>query len=213
MTVQGCIPAPAGPGEQSLDTSLERVGVSPHLRGQPSGSRAPGADLGCIPAPAGPARDNRGRRAVAEVYPRACGASRRFSSTYTGVSPQPRGQLASTSRSSINRRCIPALAGPVGLGAIHVPTSEVYPRACGACPSSSKWSASSAGVFPQLRGQQAQGEPEADAPGCIPAPAGPAASGHLTALIPMVYPRRRGASLLLMTMRHSLRGVSPHVRG
>ena len=136
--VRAVYPRACGATSLSFGAQVTMMGLSPRVRGNPGGVAGEGGRLRSIPARAGqppaPARP----AWTARVYPRACGATvavTRGTGFGGGLSPRVRGNHLSMppSDSSASFRSIPARAGQPTPCAFHLlPSSTVYPRACGA---------------------------------------------------------------------------------
>ncbi len=109
-------------------------GLSPRLRGNPTGQSLTTPTRRSIPAPAGEPYYRSGQQWAIRVYPRACGGTRVtkvFVGALLGLSPRLRGNHARLVLLYTRERSIPAPAGEPYDG---VPSSgwcSVYPRACG----------------------------------------------------------------------------------
>ena len=96
------------------DEALDRVGLSPRVRGNLY-RLLPGADgLGSIPACAGEPRMPLVRRRLQAVYPRVCGGTQNAQNALLrpeGLSPRVRGNLAEAGGQVVGIGSIPACAG------------------------------------------------------------------------------------------------------
>ena len=131
------------------------VGLSPHVRGNPSpaipSARAPGS----IPACTGKPGARRRQALRHRVYPRMYGETPRFQSgevMISGLSPHVRGNRVAVEIDRTGRRSIPACTGKPSAGHATPPYLQVYPRMYGEtmkqpCRSSRVW-----GLSPHVRG-------------------------------------------------------------
>ena len=206
------------------------------MRGNPVPRRRD-RDMGrSIPAHAGQPDAGQNTFTLDEVYPRACGATRRFfvlpSSVY-GLSPRMRGNHSRMQHYITKVGSIPAACGATGelrkiqhridglsraCGATRPEPRvkqfhTVYPRACGATPRPARIALSGCGLSPRMRGNPGRRRGNAASTGSIPAHAGqPALSiGHTWATT--VYPRACGATVSRPMRATTERGLSPRMRG
>ena len=109
-------------------------GLSPRVRGNPTGPRRSRSAAGSIPACAGEPATSCGSRPAPAVYPRVCGgtATRRpLSVSIMGLSPRVRGNHRDAQPHRSQVRSIPACAGEPVAGLSSGFQPEVYPRVCG----------------------------------------------------------------------------------
>ena len=199
-----------------LHVNALSVGLSPRLRGNPTGTQIRWDDYGSIPAPAGEPVLGSEARSQTPVYPRACGGTGdlwRRSQLAEGLSPRLRGNHRIPASTHPGQRSIPAPAGEPRLPALCDYSWGVYPRACGGTPPRHRGSRRLPGLSPRLRGNPLHRERRADRRRSIPAPAGeplpgPGVQGHV-----QVYPRACGGTTLLNMGGEFRTGLSPRLRG
>jgi len=92
-------------------------------------------------------------------------------------------------------------------------TASVYPRVCGATPSTLMSVTLPKGLSPRVRGHPGRDRARAGATGSIPACAGPPGHGSFVCYCVTVYPRVCGATSPENSMRTDSAGLSPRVRG
>ncbi len=107
-------PRVCGGTDRPVLESGRQKGLSPRVRGNPSGSPAAPPRPGSIPACAGEPLPHLTRSDASQVYPRVCGGT--VSDTLNdravdGLSPRVRGNPESVPRPGLARRSIPACAG------------------------------------------------------------------------------------------------------
>ena len=194
----------------------ETRGLSPRMRGNPVHYRAGRQRGGSIPAHAGQPRFTQSCHFTREVYPRACGATRRTQATRAcarGLSPRMRGNRTRRCPFSVHSRSIPAHAGQPRHAYSAKEAGEVYPRACGATWLFNVMDSKTRGLSPRMRGNPVRGSRDVSAGGSIPAHAGQPARpvGHLVAQ--RVYPRACGATCHCQHLQRQWSGLSPRMRG
>ena len=171
------IPAPAGEpfstgGHFGMDSVYPRAcggtpsssgfgwrlsGLSPRLRGNPTGSPEARTEYRSIPAPAGEPYQSPGPVLRMPVYPRACGGTalqRIEVPVGDGLSPRLRGNLGVGHLEQSPSRSIPAPAGEPSGG---IPANRwgwVYPRACGGTFRGYTSKSMGLGLSPRLRGNR-----------------------------------------------------------
>ena len=91
--------------------------------------------------------------------------------------------------------------------------TEVYPRVCGGSGLLPRTGGRCRGLSPRVRGKLAEMVAGLKLMGSIPACAGEADGGCPVGLGLAVYPRVCGGSETLGYGKHTLRGLSPRVRG
>ena len=188
-------PRACGGTRAAMPASANMKGLSPRLRGNLEGSMSKSPTSGSIPAPAGEPRWTPAISRPAWVYPRACGGtglgrgvglgldglsprlrgtspSRRPAAYSSGLSPRLRGNLLSAIRLNRSSRSIPAPAGEPKWSSTAIPSSWVYPRACGGTATRACGRSVGRGLSPRLRGNQLAHGHQQDTEGSIPAPAG-----------------------------------------
>ena len=191
-------------------------GLSPRVRGNRWWDRDLPPRPGSIPACAGEPQPRIARTHRAEVYPRVCGGTVRWTSggpIRTGLSPRVRGNRGQHMGQGHRVRSIPACAGEPPSRAFPKPQSPVYPRVCGGTVESQCGQMATPGLSPRVRGNRPVRRPAAARPGSIPACAGePVAEGDST-LAREVYPRVCGGTAAPTGNAAAGPGLSPRVRG
>ena len=191
-------------------------GLSPRVRGNPSGPLEPGAGSGSIPTCAGEPRRRCTRIPGRRVYPRVCGGTFwcvRRSTGMVGLSPRVRGNHCRPAGVHRLRGSIPACAGEPHRPATRAGVEQVYPRVCGGTnpyriPPASPW-----GLSPRVRGNRRCSGLLARATGSIPACAGEPPAACAWSAAARVYPRVCGGTGAGAGLRGRGRGLSPRVRG
>ena len=191
-------------------------GLSPQVRGnRVQAPPAVPAD-GSIPAGAGEPRGRSWRCGTRRVYPRRCGGTGPAwadAMSYTGLSPQVRGNHRALDARTQAGGSIPAGAGEPSPRSRPPPGSRVYPRRCGGTSGAMKMTGSISGLSPQVRGNQGRPAARRVMRGSIPAGAGePACSGEDRGKRG-VYPRRCGGTPGQGDDPGEVPGLSPQVRG
>ena len=191
-------------------------GLSPRVRGNPSGLSRRTPPERSIPAcagePTGPCHADRGCR----VYPRVCGGTgclRPPQQSDRGLSPRVRGNLKIGKRRTAYAGSIPACAGEPLTGQARTPQRRVYPRVCGGTTCNRNRRRPRQGLSPRVRGnlyytRYVRGD-KRSIPACAGEPAIPAAvTGSLR-----VYPRVCGGTAWRYSCTLAGDGLSPRVRG
>ena len=232
----GSIPACAGepfrrPGSSIHDKVYPRVcggtkgatrgrlrcyGLSPRVRGNHSSRVRSSMMCRSIPACAGEPTGRRTSSRPARVYPRVCGGTvprlATIRPTY-GLSPRVRGNQGALTAHDYQRRSIPACAGEPAPAIVQDEAVVVYPRVCGGTITDRILIADCAGLSPRVRGNP---KPAGIAGGrlwSIPACAGEPLIAVAQALAQGVYPRVCGGTRATTGCHHTLKGLSPRVRG
>ena len=151
-------------------------GSSPLVRGQPFDGLGAGGGLRIIPARAGPTHGRWKAPSATTDHPRSCGANREgvydgFS--VGGSSPLVRGQHTELTTGDIDRRIIPARAGPTTLSMPGCRSNQDHPRSCGANEDEHGLLITAKGSSPLVRGQQPRTSALGRKRRIIPARAGP----------------------------------------
>ena len=110
------------------------TGLSPRVRGNPSGRAACAVCPRSIPACAGEPRPYVFPAFRCEVYPRVCGGTGVPAITrirFQGLSPRVRGNLIKALQGMVRKGSIPACAGEPCWADAHHSGGRVYPRVCG----------------------------------------------------------------------------------
>ena len=169
-----------------------------------------------IPACAGEPTRARTASAMAGVYPRVCGGTRRrqrLTLYVHGLSPRVRGNPDVRYTQIVERRSIPACAGEPPERPPQPPPPAVYPRVCGGTPRPRFGSPRQWGLSPRVRGNRRKttlaGYPSRSIPAC----AGEPSARHSFARRRGVYPRVCGGTRAASSEAHASRGLSPRVRG
>ena len=186
------------------------------MRGQLVGLVAAAQYRRIIPARAGPTGYAARLTRAATDHPRSCGANKHVAhglENVNGSSPLVRGQPRQATRSPCSARIIPARAGPTI--AVRVPVEPVadHPRSCGANTPGCDPSAIQSGSSPLVRGQLASITRKTVSSRIIPARAGPTDVPSCRAALPPDHPRSCGANSQFCSLRSTVRGSSPLVRG
>ena len=200
----------------ALQHNTGTVGLSPRVRGNPTGVRYRDTMPGSIPACAGEPGRQVSLPLREGVYPRVCGGTSLTRSrwkTTCGLSPRVRGNLSDSIRDPRRRGSIPACAGEPRPFHRRQRLLEVYPRVCGGTawnlpPWPWPW-----GLSPRVRGNRGgHGQPIVGL-GSIPACAGEPASITRRTSRTTVYPRVCGGTTASPLPSAHWRGLSPRVRG
>ena len=177
---------------------LPRLGLSPHMRGNPGGVGSGESWLGSIPAHAGEPSLAHADLRRAEVYPRTCGGTDTDPPQdlpVLGLSPHMRGNRNQHGSNARKLRSIPAHAGePVCVASFFRLAPEVYPRTCGGTDQVDWEYATAYGLSPHMRGNQGIRFVGIDADRSIPAHAGEPTDRKPSLLFPGVYPRTCGGT-------------------
>ena len=236
MTRLGSIPASAGeprpprwrrkrervyPRECGGTASLHRwtppgQGLSPRVRGNRAGRRAPSRGRGSIPASAGEPSRCRPRGADRRVYPRECGGTRHRlprAARRPGLSPRVRGNPPLERPRPSARGSIPASAGEPRPGAGAAARWRVYPRECGGTRICATVHPAREGLSPRVRGNLGEDLSQRELLGSIPASAGEPDSGRRSCWPRRVYPRECGGTRVARAGDGQREGLSPRVRG
>ncbi len=153
----------------------ERGGLSPRVRGNRATVTVTSRSKRSIPARAGQPGPGRFHRHKHTVYPRACGATEQLDDVneqWQGLSPRVRGNRRLPGRRHPLHGSIPARAGQPNPAPEPMPTSTVYPRACGATPTPRLRRTLLNGLSPRVRGNPRRERGLEPIPRSIPARAG-----------------------------------------
>ena len=148
-------PRPRGGTFYLLLSVLQRNGLSPPTRGNPSGRENRNGGLGSIPAHAGEPRCAPRNGRQAQVYPRPRGGTAfvlMAEARLGGLSPPTRGNLESTDKPRFVSGSIPAHAGEPARPSSPDLARSVYPRPRGGTNSAYCWAVSGMGLSPPTRG-------------------------------------------------------------
>ena len=191
-------------------------GLSPRVRGNRSCTWAVVSTTRSIPAGAGEPRPALDIYAPQRVYPRGCGGTHPMYGPHglgSGLSPRVRGNRRLPVGVAQVGGSIPAGAGEPPQGRRKVLGSRVYPRGCGGTSVVALPSMPASGLSPRVRGNQNVAAMELNDNRSIPAGAGEPASAPDPSSFGAVYPRGCGGTLSKETLKPSLSGLSPRVRG
>ena len=200
-----------------MKRNLPRLpGLSPRVRGNPTGGRRCATWPGSIPACAGEPGSSGGGGNLGRVYPRVCGGTPPpdvDSPRLRGLSPRVRGNPSGLAFQASNRGSIPACAGEPGTDGNAEPLPEVYPRVCGGTLLDGETHDARPGLSPRVRGNPRRALEFAYAGGSIPACAGEPLTPALSAAAPWVYPRVCGGTIDTCQHLYGCQGLSPRARG
>ena len=195
---------------------VDRVGLSPRVRGNHVIVVAGELDGGSIPAGAGePRRTARSRRRI-WVYPRGCGGTGRRGRgrvPESGLSPRVRGNPRRRPAGQEPSGSIPAGAGEPARECRCGASARVYPRGCGGTRLASGTVASVPGLSPRVRGNHPHVRAARSVERSIPAGAGEPLRGFRSNPPSRVYPRGCGGTHVSSDVRIVSMGLSPRVRG
>ena len=192
------------------------LGLSPRVRGNPSGAFVDIVSPRSIPASAGQPEVDFAARIHTEVYPRECGATTRsvvIPPPVLGLSPRVRGNHPPARAGYPNGRSIPASAGQPSCISPASRSASVYPRECGATSHCHVRAASIPGLSPRVRGNHITYRQPPVGERSIPASAGQPYSESCGKLRYWVYPRECGATSFQGRLGLARPGLSPRVRG
>ena len=209
-------PRVCGGSEQAVGGFTAKVGLSPRVRGKPSGNAHASASRRSIPACAGEAPTGNDAQVKLQVYPRVCGGSLMaacWRGVSVGLSPRVRGKRQRGGKPLPSLRSIPACAGEAAGGVHRNTRNAVYPRVCGGSVIAADVVALVLGLSPRVRGKRRHHQPHPAGIRSIPACAGEAAPSATLAGRYAVYPRVCGGSAFVDSTSPAMRGLSPRVRG
>ena len=195
---------------------MQRGGLSPRLRGDPTIVGHSSSGSGSIPAPAGEPRGPLPHLHKLRVYPRACGgtvANYHCQRADTGLSPRLRGNRCGAGEGLQGRGSIPAPAGEPRRTCPRRCHRRVYPRACGGTPRGVGSGCGCTGLSPRLRGNHEGVLRLAGSLRSIPAPAGEPDVREVPQFPQQVYPRACGGTMSVIYMTEVSVGLSPRLRG
>ena len=191
-------------------------GLSPRLRGNLYRLKRTFQPVRSIPALAGEPVPGVALRSSHSVYPRACGGTCRRSSRMQlpmGLSPRLRGNLLGVVKVMSLDGSIPALAGEPICSWVSLPSSRVYPRACGGTPGQPPVVPEPEGLSPRLRGNPNHLRLSPSRTWSIPALAGEPSAGCRSRDPRKVYPRACGGTTVANLKELKTEGLSPRLRG
>ena len=134
-------------------------GLSPRVRGNPSGRRSSSLRQGSIPACAGEPPSLSDRECMMRVYPRVCGGTSirsRRAAREAGLSPRVRGNQLALLWGESASGSIPACAGEPRATRSSSWMIRVYPRVCGGTPCRMTDLEHDVGLSPRVRGNLCQ---------------------------------------------------------
>ena len=209
---------PRGCGDTGITGELlvDRLGLSPRVRGHQSSAYRRGELTGTIPAGAGTPLVGVKVLNRHGDYPRGCGDTSRLTLTSPdglGLSPRVRGHQTATLKQCAKQGTIPAGAGTPGTTRRGENRLWDYPRGCGDTSMSRAARISPAGLSPRVRGHRTAFDVGFLAGGTIPAGAGTPQQAIGSATQIGDYPRGCGDTLALESVYVALQGLSPRVRG
>ena len=155
-------------------------GLSPPVRGNPTGQPCRRLGMGSIPACAGEPIPFPPFPFPYSVYPRLCGGTSTKGLTSflgQGLSPPVRGNRLGRCGPSRRPRSIPACAGEPLLAKVWREEDGVYPRLCGGTSNRKPRRHRKGGLSPPVRGNLAAAMRAVNAWGSIPACAGEPSAG------------------------------------
>ena len=196
--------------------SASQLGLSPRVRGNPSGHKGAGLYPGSIPACAGEPQSEPHSSLSCAVYPRVCGGTGSTSAAWDfseGLSPRVRGNPPALFSASHTERSIPACAGEPSRPCPRAITKWVYPRVCGGTAPALDAAPCAEGLSPRVRGNLDRGRYNRIVARSIPACAGEpkAVVGRINRN--RVYPRVCGGTVPVSNVPRTCQGLSPRVRG
>ena len=196
--------------------SSYKVGLSPRVRGNPVGPRAPTSSGRSIPACAGEPSGPRCSGRCGPVYPRVCGGTTvnpRSSAGSAGLSPRVRGNLPGQHQVHPTVGSIPACAGEPLSRDLSIARLSVYPRVCGGTYYGRAEPTGDRGLSPRVRGNLWSNNLPFTPCRSIPACAGEPFSPALPSGCVWVYPRVCGGTCPIFSDIQNRPGLSPRVRG
>ncbi len=191
-------------------------GLSPRVRGNPSGRPPAGAPGGSIPACAGEPHSPPCPTPPSRVYPRVCGGTSpptARASRGWGLSPRVRGNHGHQSYDTASQRSIPACAGEPLPSRPGCPPMTVYPRVCGGTAPTVAVHHPVMGLSPRVRGNLEEGQYISERSRSIPACAGEPCAAPAVIHAAQVYPRVCGGTPQCVEAASESWGLSPRVRG
>ena len=191
-------------------------GLSPPARGNRIRFSDRIVRAGSIPARAGQPEAPSMEDTDSGVYPRPRGATTKplnVGEILTGLSPPARGNLTTGVPSSYPPRSIPARAGQPRSPWPRRRRLPVYPRPRGATVNRASIKALALGLSPPARGNQHVAVGGELRPRSIPARAGQPIFSIASESCPSVYPRPRGATIVVRVGKARVVGLSPPARG
>ena len=209
-------PRACGGTEAVPDHWIDRVGLSPRMRGNRGGAWADVTGLGSIPAHAGEPRTPNTSTTSRRVYPRACGGTSSGAALATslqGLSPRMRGNLEGLGLVNVRLRSIPAHAGEPAPRNIERRMLWVYPRACGGTHARLHRPGCHRGLSPRMRGNLVRSFSVPPWFGSIPAHAGEPPIPTSSTWMARVYPRACGGTTAGNPASVRETGLSPRMRG
>ncbi len=191
-------------------------GLSPRVRGNPTGHPDPNNYKWSIPARAGEPGTSGSPVPGQWVYPRACGGTDTApfrNMEERGLSPRVRGNLVRCAPLPVSRGSIPARAGEPSNNGCGFCVGKVYPRACGGTLPSHDYGNLADGLSPRVRGNQCSACRNNEGLWSIPARAGEPPRLPRRNIRARVYPRACGGTTGFVELNLTVLGLSPRVRG
>ena len=192
------------------------MGLSPPVRGNPSGVGGVARIGRSIPACAGEPSIIAPSRYVIRVYPRLCGGTESRNSypfIQQGLSPPVRGNRIRWHNWGEQGGSIPACAGEPDVTLPGRIKTRVYPRLCGGTRCDLTRAHQDKGLSPPVRGNPPTSRPRRGIIRSIPACAGEPVDFNIGLEGSKVYPRLCGGTRKGHDFRVYIRGLSPPVRG
>ena len=193
-----------------------RWGSPPHLRGTPIKSRGGSRGSRITPAPAGNTNQPDAGCTRRRDHPRTCGEHKSCPTLNPhpiGSPPHLRGTQPSLFRFRIYRRITPAPAGNTIPDRMTITIQKDHPRTCGEHGGAGSRVSLGQGSPPHLRGTHGRRPGAFRALGITPAPAGNTGSGSRDSKRFTDHPRTCGEHTFPKTLRPSVAGSPPHLRG
>ena len=172
--------------------------------------------LGSPPRVRGKLQDGRGHQPGVGDHPRACGENWALMSTRAvtpGSPPRVRGKRLLRFSGFQPYRITPARAGKTSCPSAWACALEDHPRACGENKTRYRWSASSAGSPPRVRGKHVDAREPGEDFRITPARAGKTRSARITRRSPADHPRACGENQQYRETGAWVDGSPPRVRG
>ena len=191
-------------------------GLSPRVRGNLLRADVRGRRARSIPASAGEPSRSTTPVPPSKVYPRECGGTvltHTSTRSLDGLSPRVRGNRRHLPDAACGEGSIPASAGEPSRSRTRQSLSRVYPRECGGTSQFAISSGVGGGLSPRVRGNRSRPAIVARRRGSIPASAGEPAPLSAAPEGGRVYPRECGGTPRRPCLAHTVRGLSPRVRG
>ena len=209
-------PRACGENLHALTCLAIRTGSPPRVRGKHDRHKGRYPSSGITPARAGKLQDGRGHQPGGGDHPRACGENWALMSTRAvtpGSPPRVRGKRLLRFSGFQPYRITPARAGKTSCPSAWACALEDHPRACGENKTRYRWSASSAGSPPRVRGKHVDAREPGEDFRITPARAGKTRSARITRRSPADHPRACGENFHRIDNFFHHGGSPPRVRG